>query len=123
VGEFGPYPAVVTDWHDADTCHVNLDLGFSVFLYGHDLDGKPVLSLRAWGINAPEIATPEGKDALAYAEQLCPPGTHVTIVSHGYDKYGGRFLGTIALPDGRDFGSAMVAAGFARPYFGVGPKI
>ena len=26
---FGPYPAVVTDWHDeSDTCHANLDLGF-----------------------------------------------------------------------------------------------
>ena len=103
---FGPYPAVVTDWHDGDTCHANLDLGFALFLYGHDLDGKPVLSCRVFGINAPE---------LAYAQELCPGGTHVTVVSHGFDKYGSRADCTITLPDGRDFGVAMLAAGHAVP--------
>ncbi|HLA65189.1 MAG TPA: hypothetical protein VK600_01255 [Candidatus Saccharimonadales bacterium] len=110
---YGPYPAVVTDWHDGDTCHLNIDLGFATFEYGHDLDGHPILSCRIYGINAPELSTDAGKAALLYAEQLCPPGTHVTVLSHGWDKYGGRFDGSIALPDGSDFGTAMLAAGQA----------
>ena len=28
---YGPYPAVVTDWHDGDTAHLNISLGFSMF--------------------------------------------------------------------------------------------
>ncbi len=110
---FGPYPAGVLTVHDGDTVKVVLDLGFNI-------------SFQAWcrcyGINAPELATPEGKAALAFAETLIKPGDLVTVRSHGWDKYGGRFDGTVGLADGRDFGSAMVAAGFARPYFGVGPK-
>jgi endonuclease YncB( thermonuclease family) len=122
MSEFGPYPAVVTDWHDglSDTCHANLDLGFAVYLYGHDLDGKPVFSLRIFGINAPELSDPSGsgKTALAYAEQLCPPGTHVTVVSHGFDKYGGRADCTLTLPDGRDFAGLMLGSGNAVPMAG-----
>lgn len=117
---FGPYPAVVTDWHDGDTCHANLDLGFAIYLYGHDLDGKPVFSLRIFGINAPELADPSGsgKAALAYAEQICPPGTHVTVVSHGFDKYGSRADCTLKLPDGTDFAGLMLESGHAVPMAG-----
>ena len=112
---FGPYPGVVTDWHDGDTCHANLDLGFAIYLYGHDLDGKPVFSLRIWGINAPELNTAAGKDALAYAGQICPPGTRVTVTSHGFDKYGSRADCAITLPDGQDFATLMLQAGHAVP--------
>ena len=119
---FGPYPAVVTDWHDGDTCHVNLDLGFAVYIYGHDLDGKPIFSCRVLGINAPELATDAGKAALATAQKLCPPGTHVSVVSHSFDKYGGRFDGAITLPSGVDFATAMVAANQAAPWDGTGVK-
>jgi hypothetical protein len=99
----------------SDTCHANLDLGFAIYLYGHDLNGKPVFSLRIWGINAPELSDPSGsgKAALAYAEQICPPGTHVTVVSHGFDKYGSRADCTITLGDGSDFATLMLAAGQA----------
>jgi endonuclease YncB( thermonuclease family) len=113
---FGPYPGVVRDWRDGDTCHVDLDLGFGVILTARDLDGKGVLSARIFGINAPELNTDAGKAALAYASQVCPPGTKVTVVSHGWDKYGGRFDGALTLPDGRDFAQAMIAAGQAVPY-------
>ena len=112
---FGPYPGVVRDWHDGDTCHVDLDLGFSVLATSHDLDGHPVLSCRIYGINAPELSTDAGKVALVYAEQLCPPGTRVLVLSHGWDKYGGRFDGSLTLPDGTDFGTLMLAAGQAVP--------
>jgi endonuclease YncB( thermonuclease family) len=113
---FGPYPGLVRDWHDGDTCHVDLDLGFGFLLNAYNLDARPVLSARIYGINAPELSTDAGKAALVYAQQLCPPGTRVTVTSHGWDKYGGRFDGSLTLPDGSDFGQAMIAAGQAVPY-------
>jgi endonuclease YncB( thermonuclease family) len=112
---YGPYPAVVRDWHDGDTCHVDLDLGFSLEARAYDLNGRPVLSCRVWGINAPELGTDAGKASLAYAQALCPPGSPVTVFSHGWDKYGGRFDGAITLPNGEDFGTLMLAAGQAVP--------
>lgn len=115
---FGPYPAIVRDWHDGDTCHVDLDLGFGFLLASHDLDGKPTLSLRVWGINAPELNTAEGKAALAFVLTLCPPGTRVTVVSHSWDKYGGRFDGTITLPSGADVATGMLDSGHAVAFSG-----
>jgi endonuclease YncB( thermonuclease family) len=115
---FGPYPGVVRDWHDGDTCHVDLDLGFMETLRAYDIDGAPRVSCRIFGINAPELSTGAGQVAKAYAEQICPPGTHVTVVSHGLDKYGGRFDGSLTLPDGSDFAQKMLAAGQAVPLTG-----
>lgn len=113
---FGPYPGLVRDWHDGDTCHVDLDLGFGFLLNTYDLKAKPAISCRIYGINAPELSTPAGKTALAYALKLCPVFTFVTVLSHGWDKYGGRFDGSLTLPDGTDFGEAMIAAGQAVAY-------
>lgn len=113
---FGPYPGLILDWHDGDTCHVDLDLGFGFILNSYDLSNKPIISCRIYGINAPELSTAEGKTAHTFAINLCPPGTSVAVLSHGWDKYGGRFDGSITLPDGRDFGDAMVAAGQAVVY-------
>lgn len=110
---FGPYPGIVRDWHDGDTCHVDLDLGFGLVLEAYSLDGTPLNSCRIYGINAPELSTQAGKDAAAFVRTLCPGGTHVTVVSHGWDKYGGRFDGTITLPDGRDIATVMLATGHA----------
>jgi endonuclease YncB( thermonuclease family) len=111
--EFGPYPGIVRDWHDGDTCHVDLDLGFGFELRAYNLDNKPRLSCRIYGINAPELATQAGKDALAYVQTLCPNNTPVTVISHGWDKYGGRFDGSITLPDGTDVAKAMLDSGHA----------
>jgi endonuclease YncB( thermonuclease family) len=93
-----------------------VDTGFGNIEASYDLDGHPRLSCRVWGINAPELSTAEGKAALAYALELCPPGTRVTVVSHGWDKFGGRWDGSITLPDGSDFGQRMLAAGQAVPF-------
>ena len=112
------YFGIVRDWHDGDTAHIDLDLGFGVILAAYDLKGHPVLSCRIYGINAPELATDAGKAALTYAEQLCPAGTFVTALSHSWDKYGGRFDGTLTLPDGRDFATEMLTAGQAVPFKG-----
>lgn len=110
---YGPYPAKINDWHDGDTCHLDVDLGFGLVL---------ALSCRCYGINAPELATAKGPAARTAALALAPVGTTVTVLSHGWDKYGGRFLGEITLADGEPFAHAMIDAGHAKPYFGVGPK-
>ena|ERR1044072_5222891 len=83
--------------------------------------------IRVLGINAPESHPGQakcskelelGKQATAYAEKLIPPNTRLRFVFKAHDKYGGRVLGTIKLPDGRDFGTVMVGAGLAQPYDG-----
>lgn len=103
---YGPDYALVAKVHDGDTVTLEMDLG-----YGLDL----TLACRIYGINAPELSTDVGKASRDYAKQLLPIGTEVTVVSHGWDKYGGRFDGSITLPDGRDFGQTMIHDGYAVP--------
>lgn len=112
---FGPYPARVDQVHDGDTVYLSIDLGFDHLIESHDWNGHPRLACRIFGINAPELSTDPGKAARDYAVGLLPVGTIVQVVSHGYDKYGGRFDGTITLPDGRDFATVMLAASQAVP--------
>jgi len=136
---FGPYAATVVAIHDGDTIDLSLvlvkmrstvaarakaldvDLGFNV----HRTPDGVVLerqSVRLLGCNAPELATPAGKAALAYIETLVKIGDLVTLVSHGWDKYGGRIDGVVTLTDGRDLAQAMVAAGQAAAWDGSGAK-
>lgn len=110
---FGPYRARIVEWHDGDTAYLDIDLGFDHLIAGKDWDGHPRLACRIYGINAPELATAAGKTALAYARSVAPEGTVVQLISHGWDKYGGRFDGTIQLPDGSDFANVMLTAGQA----------
>lgn len=113
---YGPYPARVVSVHDGDTVTLDIDLGFSVGIMGQSFAGKTQLAARVFGINAPELSTDAGKVAHAYAQTLLPTGLLVTVTSHLWDKYGGRFDGTITLPDGRDFATLMVQSGNAVLY-------
>jgi len=130
---FGPYRATVVEIHDGDTIDVDLvlakvgrqktdvDLGFNV----HRAPGGVVLerqAVRLLGCNAPELATPAGKAALAFLETVLHVGDVVTLVSQGWDKYGGRIDGAITLADGRDLAAVMIAAGHAAPWDGKGSK-
>ena len=110
---FGPYPARILDWHDGDTCHLDIDVGFAHRVVGYNLDGSAGLSCRIYGINAPELGTDAGNAALAHAKLIAPAGSMVQVTSHSWDKYGGRFDGSITLPDGSDFAAHMLADGFA----------
>ena len=96
-------------WHDGDSGRFDIDTGWA----RHNV-GDP--ECRVYGINAAELNTDAGKLALAHVLELCPVGTKVTILSHSWDKYGGRFDGTITLPDGRDLATTMIADGFAVKY-------
>lgn len=103
---FGPYPARVLSIHDGDTLTVQLDLGFNIAFTSN---------ARLYGINAPELSTTAGKAALAYVQTLVKPGDAVAVLSHGWDKYGGRFDASVALADGRDLAGVLLAAGQAVP--------
>jgi len=113
--DYGPYPAKCVAVHDGDTITFDIDVGFGHMVIGQSWDGKTQMSCRVYGINAPELRTQEGKDALVYARMLIKPGDRCTLLSKGWDKYGGRYDGVITLPDGSDFAQAMIAAGHAVP--------
>ena len=109
MSQFGPYPATTLSWHDGDTGRFDIDFGFALHLVGDP-------ACRVYGINAPELHTDAGKAARDHVLELCPVGTPVTVTSHHWDKYGGRYDGSITLPDGRDLAATMVADGFALVY-------
>lgn len=116
---YGPNRAKVLDWHDGDTAHLDIDLGWGQYVLGYNpVTGNGNMSLRLLnhagrGIDAPELHTPAGDAALPTVEHLCPPGTFVQVWSHQWDAYKQRFDGAITLPDGRDLADALVAAGGA----------
>lgn len=100
-------PATVLRVVDGDTVHLELDLGWHVTY---------TASCRIAGINAPELSTPEGQRAKAFAIGALPEGAQVVFRSKRLDKYG-RPLGEILLgPDRRPFSEAMLAAGLAVPF-------
>lgn len=101
---FGPYRGVVDRVLDGDTVYCKLDLGFDLTVYAR---------CRVFGINAPELRTAEGNAARDFATSLLPVGTNVGVLSHGWDKYGGRIDATVTLPDGRDLATIMLEAGQA----------
>lgn len=97
---------------DGDTLNVGVDLGFAV---AHNV------TLRLFGINAPELSTQAGRDAKVWAigwfAQHCPAGRFtVSTIKDDRDKYG-RYLATVTAPDGAVFNDDVVAAGQAAPYF------
>jgi endonuclease YncB( thermonuclease family) len=134
VTTFGPYKATVAVIHDGDTIDVDLvliphighltrdhDLGFNV----HRAPAGVLLerqSVRLYGCNAPELRTAAGKESLAYLQTLLKVGDEITLLSHGWDKYGGRIDGQVTLADGRDLVTVMIAAGQAKAWDGVGVK-
>lgn len=133
---YGPYTATVVDLHDGDTIFVDIvlvadrrrrktpdvDLGFNV----HRISGIGMVlkrqSVRLLGCNAPELSTPAGWQALAFLQTILHDGDVVALVSHGWDKFGGRIDGQVTLPDGRDLAQVMIAAGQAAPWDGKGAK-
>lgn len=109
-------PLGLTSIHDGDTLHAGLDLGCDVLV---------MLTIRFYGINSPELGTPEGKVAKAWAQQWftdnCPGGKFVLqTIKDNREKYG-RYLGVIFAPGGGpSLNDAMVAAGQAVTYFPKG---
>jgi micrococcal nuclease len=102
------YGAQVTRVVDGDTVHARVDLGCDV---------RIDLTIRLYGINAPEMATPEGAVSRDWlSARLDEVGGKVTLrtIKDKREKYG-RYLG-ILIANGVDLNSAMVSAGLARVY-------
>jgi micrococcal nuclease len=88
------------------------------------LDNGPIERVRLIGIDTPETVDPRkpvqcfGQEASAHAKELLD-GQSVSIEMNpsqaDRDRYG-RLLAYIWLPDGRDFGEAMIVDGFAHEY-------
>jgi len=118
------YRAQLVSCHDADTQTYVFDLGFNV---------RVRVAIRALGINAPELATPDGQAAQRYALawlMAAGPGDWPLIVASrkattpiGPDKFGGRFDALVwRQSDGTELGAALIAAGMAVAWDGRGAK-
>ncbi len=117
------YRAQLVAAHDGDTCTLLVSLGFDV---------RVRATVRVAGINAPELATPEGKVAQQAAlSWLMGAGTgdwplviasQKALTEIGTEKYG-RYLALIyRQSDGAELGATLVAAGLAKPWNGQGVK-
>ncbi len=59
------------------------------------------------------------------ADLLFMAGNKATLTQVQHDKYGGRLNATVTLTiagNKVDLGKSLIEAGYARPYFGEGPK-
>ena len=106
------YTAQLVRLVDADTWIISIDLGCSVWLHNQ--------RIRAIGLNAPELSTDAGKQALAWVQawftQHTPDGTLTIRTQRDRDDDYGRLLGTITAPDGACLNTDMLAAGIAAPW-------
>lgn len=91
---------------DGDTLHVTVDLGF---------DQRVDKSLRLYGINCPEMNTPEGVAAKAFVEKLVSRVTFLRTVKDRREKYG-RYLGTLYDSQWKDLNQEIIEAGHAVSY-------
>ena len=72
------------------------------------------VSIRVWGLDAPETNQPGGSTATAALTRLIS-GQTLRCRQRDIDRYG-RIVGQCFLPDGRDIAAAMIASGAATEY-------
>jgi micrococcal nuclease len=97
------YKAIVLDVYDGDTCTVDIDLGFGIWMKKQ--------KLRLYGINTPELTGEQKQDGIKTRDYLASliMGKEVII-----EKYG-RWLATIWL-DGVNLNKKLIEEGYAREY-------
>ncbi len=78
VKEIYTYKAMVSRVIDADTCIVNVDCGFGIYI-------EQTLRLR--GIDAPELSTAKGEQAKRFVEDQLARCSFVIIKTYKTDKY------------------------------------
>lgn len=101
------YTAQIIRVVDGDTVWLDVDLGFDV---------RRKDSFRLYGINAPEMRTPEGIPARDHLIQLLANGNSLRLNTHKdrREKYG-RYLATLWV-GGINVNEQMVADGYAVAY-------
>ena len=106
--------------HDADTFFGSLDL-----MPRHPLFSA--IGVRVFGVDCPELdsANPDhasiARQGRQWLYQVLPADAVVALVNARADKYF-RILAHVDIPGLGDLADALVKRGFARPYFGRGPK-
>jgi micrococcal nuclease len=104
------YCAIIRSVYDGDTLRADIDLGFGIWQMN-----QPI---RIYGIDTPELSSSEGRMARDYAKALLEGKTVVmTTLKDKKEKYG-RYLAKIAMPNGEDYATLMIALGLAVPYYG-----
>jgi endonuclease YncB( thermonuclease family) len=106
-----PFTLVVDHVHDGDTIYgvLKADAGMGVHVTWGETG--PLWGVRFYGINAPELATPDGVVCRDYLMTLVQPGDVLSVVSYSWDKYGKRLDGVPSTPGGVDLCAAMLAYG------------
>ena len=107
------YAATVLSVHDGDTIAVDADMGMSVHFR---------TNVRFLGCNAIELSQPGGIEARDNLRTLLAPGTPIVMRTVKDDKYGGRWLAAVSMPDGSDLISTLIAAHFAAAWDGTGTR-
>lgn len=128
-----PTYVYVYDVYDGDTVHFLME--------GGPLFPVIKLSLRLLGIDTPELRAGEGRipeekmaaeiardrlaqliGARARKGSLTPHHPEkiklTQIIIRDWDKFGGRVLGEIILPDDRSAATVLISEGYGRPYNG-----
>lgn len=101
------YKAKVVSVYDGDTITVNIDLGFNVTWHN--------VKLRLYGINTPEMNTPEGKDvSQRLKDRLLGQEVTIETLKDKTEKYG-RYLAKVYLAD-ECINDTLVKTGDAKPY-------
>lgn len=95
---------------DADTLHVEVDLG---------LDLRTRLTIRLDGVDAPEMSTPEGVAARDFVlGWVAEPGPLTLRTTKDRREKYGRYLGVVHGQYGPSLNAVLVTAGHAKPYTG-----
>ncbi len=108
------YAATVLKVVDGDTIHFKIDQG---------LDDETKMSVRLYGVNAPEMSTPEGQAARQFViewlyKNMDPTTERVRVYTYKdrREKYG-RYLADVypwKVGGGQSLSDALVAAGHAE---------
>jgi endonuclease YncB( thermonuclease family) len=97
---------------DGDTVYVNVDMGLTIY---------HTITLRLYGVNAPEMSTAAGKTAkqwvIDWFKTHVPFGVFTLQTRRDKTEKFGRFLATIVAPDGANLNEDLVASDNAVPYF------
>lgn len=103
---YGPYRATLDHWRDADT---------GVFLVDFGMEHYDYVAVRVEGFSSPESSTEAGPTATLYANLIAPPGARALLFTRkpAYANTLCRWVASIKLEDGTDYGLAMHAAGHA----------
>lgn len=106
------YKCAVTKVVDGDTLWLQVDLGIDISVR---------LSVRLYGLNTPEMSTPEGPVAKQFVLDWLEASSNSLVlrtIKDRKEKYG-RYLGIILdVGTGKSLNDALLEAGLAVPYYG-----